>query len=76
VTADQAVTAGLISSDFLIAERQRLGHLFPQYYEATFLEGSGNLFLISSIDKAVSLGEKFNPEDYRQNSIKIITVDQ
>ena len=76
VRANQAVQAGLISSDFLNAERQRLGYLYPQYYQAEFLEGSGNLFLISSIDRAVQLGEQFNPEEFRQSSIKIITVDQ
>jgi hypothetical protein len=76
VKADQAVQAGLISSEFLNAERQRLGYIYPQYYQAEFLEGTGNLFLISSIDRAVSLGEQFNPEEYRTNSIKIITVDQ
>ena len=62
VKADQAVQAGLISAEFLNAERQRLGYLYPQYYQAEFLEGSGNLFLISSIDRAVSLGEQFNPD--------------
>ena len=76
VKADQAVQSGLISVEFLNAERQRLGYLYPQYYQAEFLEGSGNLFLISSIDRAVSLGEQFNPEEFRQNSIKIITADQ
>ena len=76
VKADQAVEAGLISSEFLNAERQRLGYLYPQYYMAEFLEGTGNLFLIPSIDRAVLLGEQFNPEEYRTNSIKIITVDQ
>ena len=76
VTANQAVQSGLINAEFLNSERQRLGYLFPQYYEATFLEGSGNLFLISSIDRAVVLGQQFNPEEFRQNSIKIITVDQ
>jgi hypothetical protein len=76
VKANEAVTAGLINQEFLNAERQRLGYLYPQYYQAEFLEGTGNLFLISSIDRAVSLGEQFNPEEYKQNSIKIITVDQ
>jgi hypothetical protein len=76
VTADQGVQAGLINAEFLNAEKQRLGYLFPQYYQAQFLEGSGNLFLISSIDKAVKLGEQFNPDEFRTNSIKIITVDQ
>ena len=34
VKANQAVEAGLISSEFLNAERQRLGYLYPQYYMA------------------------------------------
>ena len=66
----------MISVEFLNAERQRLGYLYPQYYQAEFLEGSGDRTLISSIDRAVSLGEQFNPEEFRQNSIKIITADQ
>jgi len=76
VKADQAVTAGLISAEFLKAERQRLGYLYPQYYQAEFLEGSGNLFLISSIDRAVSLGEQYDPDEFRPTSIKLISVDQ
>jgi hypothetical protein len=76
VKANEAVTAGLINKEFLNAERQRLGYLYPQYYMAEFLEGYGNLFLMSSIDKSVFLGEQYNPEEYRQSSIKIITVDQ
>jgi len=51
--------------------------LYPQFYQAEFLESSGNLFLNSSIERAVKLGEQFNPDtDYRKNSIKIITADQ
>lgn len=77
VRADQAVQAGLINAEFLNAERQRLGYLYPQFYQAEFLESSGNLFLNSSIERAIKLGEQFNPDiDYRQNSIKIITADQ
>ena len=76
--ANQAVQAGLISSEFLNAERQRLGYLYPQYYMAEFLEGTGNLFLISSIDRAVQLGEQFNPDEYRElvplKSFRLIMV--
>ena len=52
VKANEEVQAGLINAEFLNAERQRLGYLYPQYYQAEFLEGSGNLFLISSIDRS------------------------
>jgi len=76
VKANEAVQAGLINQEFLNVEKQRLGFLYPQYYQAEFLEGSGNLFLISSIDRAVQQGEQFNPDIYRHSSIKIITVDQ
>ena len=51
VKADLAVQAGLINSDFLIAERQRLGPLYPQYYAAEFIEGLGNIFSIEAIDR-------------------------
>ena len=75
VKADQAVQAGLISAEFLNAERQRLGPLYPQYYEAEFLEGIGNLFSHVSIDKAIEAGKQYNPENYRELSEKYMLID-
>ncbi len=37
VVAEQAVSAGVISREFLESERRRLGHLFEQYYGGEFL---------------------------------------
>lgn len=77
VKADQAVQAGLISMEFLRAEKQRLGPLYPQYYEAEFLEGMGNLFSVISIEKAVELGKQCDdPSQYREYSEKYMAVDQ
>ncbi|HJT85420.1 MAG TPA: hypothetical protein VJ697_13150 [Nitrososphaeraceae archaeon] len=64
VRADQAVEAGLISADFLIAERQRLGPLYPQYYAAEFIEGISNLFSQVSIDRAIEAGRLYDPDNY------------
>jgi hypothetical protein len=75
VKADQAVTAGLISAEFLTAERQRLGSLYPQYYQAEFLEGQGNLFSQISIDRAVEAGELYDPDNYSEGSEKYLLCD-
>jgi cellobiose-specific phosphotransferase system component IIB len=76
VKADQAVQAGLISADFLIAERQRLGPLYPQYYAAEFIEGIGNIFSIEAIDRAVELGKQYNiVEEINPNSEKYMCLD-
>ena len=72
VKANQAVAAGLISVEFLNAERQRLGPLYPQYYNAEFLEGTGNLFSQVSIDRAVEAGELYDPDHYSEGSEKYL----
>ena len=59
VKADEAVKAGLITADFLKAERERLGPLYSQFYEAEFLSVGGNLFPYEDIDRAIELGEKY-----------------
>ncbi len=76
VDIEEAIANKVVSREFIESERTRLKHTFAQYYGSSFLETEGNLFSIESIDKAISLGEKFNPSEFRQNSIKIITVDQ
>ena len=50
VKAQEAVKAGLITSEFLKAERERLGPLYSQFYEAEFLSIGGNLFPYEDID--------------------------
>jgi hypothetical protein len=53
VTADDAVSAGIIPQEFLDAEKVRLGILYPQYYEAKFVAGSGFIFPAELVDKCV-----------------------
>jgi hypothetical protein len=59
VKASEAVKAGLITSEFLKAEKERLGPLYSQFYEAEFLSIGGNLFPYEDIDIAIEQGEKF-----------------
>lgn len=59
VKVSEAVKAGLITSDFLKAEKERLGPLYSQFYEAEFLSIGGNLFPYEDIDYAIELGEKY-----------------
>ncbi len=59
VKAEEAVKAGLITADFLKAERERLGPLYSQFYEAEFLSVGGNLFPYEDIDYAIELGERY-----------------
>lgn len=59
VKADDVVNAGLITADFLKAERERLGPLYSQFYEAEFLSVGGNVFPYQDIDYAIELGEKY-----------------
>lgn len=49
VKAGQAVANGLIDPEFLQSEKKRMGHLYPQYYEAEFIAGTGNLFDYDSV---------------------------
>lgn len=53
VTAQDAVTEGLITQEFLKEERFRLGALYPQDDEAEFISVSGNLFSQAAIDKII-----------------------
>ena len=75
VRAAQTVAAGLIRPEFLNAERQRLGPLYPQYYNAEFIEGTGNIFSIEAIDRAVELGKQYNLEIFNPTSEKYMALD-
>lgn len=50
IPASEAVKAGVIVQEFLDAERQRLGGLYSQYYEAKFVSVGGSIFLPSLVD--------------------------
>jgi hypothetical protein len=54
IPASAAVKAGVISQEFLDAEKLRLGALYSQYYEARFVAAGGSIFLPSHVDACVS----------------------
>lgn len=59
VTAREAVAAGLITQQFLDAEKQRLGPLYPRYYEAEFIAAGGNVFNIEAIEWSTTQGQTY-----------------
>jgi hypothetical protein len=54
IPASEAVKAGVITQEFLDAERQRLGGLYSQYYEAKFVTVGGAIFMPSQVDACVA----------------------
>ena len=78
VRAEDAVKHNLITFEFLNAEKIRLGSLYPQYYEAVFIEGFGNVYSHLSIDKAVERGTLYNPDPELVNRYtrKYIVIDE
>jgi len=76
IKAEQAVTHGLITLDFLDEERQRLGPLYPQYYEAEFIAGRGNVYSHLSIDKAVERGTLYDPQNVNKFLPKYLLIDE
>ena len=75
VPAREAVQAGLITQEFLEAEKQRLGPLYPRYYEAEFIAGGGNVFNIEAIDWSIQEGQKYGyavrPDVFTSTSLGI-----
>jgi hypothetical protein len=50
IPASEAVKAGVITQEFLDAEKQQLGGLYAQYYEAKFITIDGAIFLPSQVE--------------------------
>jgi hypothetical protein len=59
VTIYQARDAGLVTDEQIIQYKEELGPLFPVTYEASFIEGVGNVFDPRFINMALELGEKY-----------------
>jgi hypothetical protein len=59
VPAREAVAAGLITQEFLDAEKERFGPLYPRYYEAEFIAGGGNVYNLDAIEAAQAEGQKY-----------------
>lgn len=76
VNIDEAISNQVVSQEFIDSERKRLGHIWFKYYGSQFIEASGNLFSLESIDKAVELGKLYDPSIYREYSEKYIAIDQ
>lgn len=76
VNIEDAISNQVVSREFIDSERKRLGHIWFKYYGSQFIEASGNLFSLASIDKAIELGKQHNPEEFRQYSEKYIAIDQ
>jgi hypothetical protein len=74
VKASQAVMEGMITQEFLDAERKRLGHLYPQFYEAEFIAGTGNLFDYDSIIACENRGRIYGLEQIIPSQIDYSTV--
>ncbi|MDR4510132.1 MAG: hypothetical protein MRJ93_00305 [Nitrososphaeraceae archaeon] len=75
VKAQQAVNAGLITKEFLDAERERLGPLYSQFYEAEFLSIGGNVLPNDYIDYALDLGEKYKDLPINNYALHFVGVD-
>jgi hypothetical protein len=58
VTSDQALAAGVISKEFLDAERERDPQMFRRLYMAEFVSTGGNVFSVKDIEAAIELGKK------------------
>jgi hypothetical protein len=75
VYAREAVQAGLISQEFLDSEKQRLGPLYPQYYEAEFLASINTVFDLQAIEYTEKLGLEmgidYNAEQFSTTSLGI-----
>ncbi len=59
VKAMDAVKAGLITEKFLEGEKENLGPLYSQFYEAEFLNVGGNVFPNDDIEHCLLLGDMY-----------------
>lgn len=58
-----AVDFGLVSQEFLDAEKQRHGSLYSKFYEAQFIASGGNVFRLEDIQAAELMGLDYNADD-------------
>ena len=75
VYAREAVAAGLMTQEFLDGEKQRLGALYPQYYEAEFIASINTVFDLDAIERATVAGLQeginYNPEYHSITSLGV-----
>ena len=58
-----AVDFGIVTQEFLDAERLRHGSLYSKFYDAQFVASGGNVFRLQDIQACELLGLEYNPED-------------
>jgi hypothetical protein len=59
----RAVDFGIVSQEFLDAERTRHGSLYSKFYDAQFVASGGNVFRLEDIQAAELMGLQYDPED-------------
>jgi hypothetical protein len=59
----RAVDFGIVSQEFLDAERLRHGSLYSKFYDAQFIASGGNVFRLQDIQTCELLGLEYNPDD-------------
>lgn len=75
VPAREAVASGLISQQFLDGEKQRLGSLYRQYYEAAFISAIYAAFDILAIEQAEADGQKIGTQPLNQYAPRCLGID-
>lgn len=58
-----AVDFGIVSQEFLDAERLRHGSLYSKFYDAQFVASGGNVFRLQDIQACEILGLEYDPDD-------------
>jgi hypothetical protein len=58
-----AVDFGIVTQEFLDAERLRHGSLYSKFYDAQFVASGGNVFRLQDIQACEFLGLEYNPDD-------------
>jgi hypothetical protein len=74
----RAVDFGIVSQEFLDAERTRHGSLYSKFYDAQFVASGGNVFRLEDIQAAELLGLQYDPGDAMFTQIlypKALSVD-
>jgi len=75
IPAREAVASGLISQQFLDAEKLRLGSLYRQYYEAAFIAAIYAAFDVLAIEQAESDGLKIGTAPLNQYAPRAMGID-
>jgi len=75
IPAREAVASGLISQQFLDAEKLRLGSLYRQYYEAAFISAIYAAFDVLAIEQAESDGLKIGTAPLNHYAPRAMGID-